>query len=336
MTTFSAAAPIRCGIAGAGPQGLFHLARLSLHESFQPLCVYDPAETLLRSVEGRIPHTCSDERGLVEDPGIELVFLTAQVPDRSRLACALLTAGKHVVLDAPLGRDLPEANAIFAAARESGRTLAVLPPRRWDGEFRTALAVVQSGTLGRLRSARHISRQFAVPVPLSASAGSVEQPTCAGEEDVLSRFGPHDVDQLLQIAGAPMRVYCRQDSAISSGENGAVGEYQLLFEFEGGATAHLERSLSSRAPLQTGWILEGEQGGYTHSRCYRATADGELVETPVEPQATDPDAFYVGLAQHLRHAAPLPASVEEARLVTAVLEAARESARRGEWREIGL
>ena len=68
---------------------------------------------------------------------------------------------------------------------------------------------------------------------------------------------------------------------------GGIG-FQYLIEFAEGVSGLIDLSLGALGQHTTGWLIEGTAGGYApHSR-FRVVADGEVVETPLEPIGTQP------------------------------------------------
>ena len=75
-------------------------------------------------------------------------------------ARAAFAAGKHVLIEKPLARTLPEADELVAAAVAADRVLMVAEQFHFMPAFRRVKAVVDSGRLGELRELHLIARGF--------------------------------------------------------------------------------------------------------------------------------------------------------------------------------
>ena len=119
---------------------------------------------LIRNVEGlelRAVSTSSPEKvprdlpvlsheAMIADPSIELVVIASPNRFHFPLAQAALLAGKHVVVDKPFTITTAEADELIALAGRERRLLTVFQNRRWDGDFLTVQALLQSGRLGQV------------------------------------------------------------------------------------------------------------------------------------------------------------------------------------------
>lgn len=306
-------APLWIGLAGLTRPALHDAQQFALQADCRIEAVCDfcaPATAFRYPLNGE---PCVTWRELLADPAIELVVLHAPLAERGGAIREALEAGKRVACESPICTRTDEARELAALAARKGLTLSAIAGWRWDGDFRTALAAVESGKLGTVRSARIVSRQYA-PESLG------------GPGEIWAGLASRYVDQLLQlVTGSPQRVWARRETDDAGRETG----FQMAVESANGATGFLDVSLTSLARIQTGWLLEGTAGGYLpHSR-FRVTAEGEVVETPLEPLCTAPEGYYAALVKHLREGVPCPAPAAEEVRVVEVLEAARMAAREG-------
>lgn len=90
---------------------------------------------------------------LIADPEVDVVDICVPTPDHAEIACAALTAGKHVFCEKPLCRDAAQVRRIAAAAKKAKGFFNVgLCVRAWP-EYRHALEYYRSGKAGKMRSA---------------------------------------------------------------------------------------------------------------------------------------------------------------------------------------
>src|SRR5205085_10869830 len=97
-------------------------------------------------------------------PGVEIVsdasrlwhrassldVVVVATPNRTHVPLAMeaLHAGLHVVVDKPLAPTAAEGRRLVQEAARCGRMLTVFQNRRWDGDFLTLRALLDTGTLG--------------------------------------------------------------------------------------------------------------------------------------------------------------------------------------------
>jgi predicted dehydrogenase len=112
------------------------------------------------------------------------------------------------------------------------------------------------------------------------------------------------------------------DHRVDSADDGFVA----LFRFPSGLRAQVEVNRRAPVTLQTGWILVGDIGSYVAGARYCVTDDGEIVDIPLPRYAGNADELYTAVMSHIRHGAPNPVPVEQARQTIAVIETAFRNA----------
>jgi scyllo-inositol 2-dehydrogenase (NADP+) len=199
-STIDSANLINVGLLGYGLGGrVFHASLISAEPRLKLAAV---ASSRRDEILKRYPHVAvhdSAER-LIADPTIELIVVATPDTTHAPLARAALEAGKHVVVDKPIAMNAAEARALVALARERKRVLSVFHNRRWDGDFRTARAVAQSGRLGDIKFAALCWDRFR-PVLAQGWREQSRDPWGA-----VLNLGPHLVDQALLLFGRPVSI----------------------------------------------------------------------------------------------------------------------------------
>ena len=185
---------IRVGIAGYGTGGAaFHGPVVRAVEGLELVAVST-------SNPDRVPagirrHDSAEP--LVADPEIDLVVVAAPHPAHFPLAAAALAAGKHVVVEKPFTVTSAEAWTLRDLAARSGRLVIPFHNRRWDGDFLTVKALIESGRLGDvLLYEAHWDR-----FRLDRRPGWKDQP--GPSSGLLYDLGPHLIDQALLLFGRP-------------------------------------------------------------------------------------------------------------------------------------
>ena len=289
-----------------------------------------------------------DELLAVSD--VELVVVASPNLSHVPVGIQALAAGRHVVVDKPIGTSIPEAERLIEAADTSGRILSVYQNRRWDGDFLTVRRLIDSGTLGPIDS---LESRFEIRVPVAE----------AWREDVEQGGGPHRdlgahlVDQTLLLFGAAERVYAQMDSrrpgtgiddSVFVAIEHAGGVRSLLwtsliassgrprFRVRGLAAEYVKderdqqeaRLLAGRRPRDTGF---GDDAREDWGQLY--TPDSP--PTPVPSERGDYSRFYELFRDAARGDGAAPVDPTDSVRGLRVLEAAERSARSGTVVQVG-
>ncbi len=88
---------------------------------------------------------------LVADPQVDVVYIAAPASEHRTLGLLAIAAGKHVLIEKPLGMDATEARELVAAARAAG---VLLMEAMWSRYFPQASVIrdlIADGALGEVR-----------------------------------------------------------------------------------------------------------------------------------------------------------------------------------------
>ena len=132
---------IRCGIVGYGPVfnwGHMHGRWLQAVPEMELAAICDRDADCAAKAARDFPGVAvrRDLAEMLARDGLDLVTIVTPHNTHARLAVECLQAGKHVVVEKPMCVTIAEADAMVAAARQAGRTLAVYHNRRHDGNVR--------------------------------------------------------------------------------------------------------------------------------------------------------------------------------------------------------
>src|SRR5437773_904455 len=72
-----------------------------------------------------IPRLYPDHRGLIEDPDVDAIAISAPYALQGEIARECLAAGKSVFMEKPIAISVHQANAIVAAGKASGARLMI-------------------------------------------------------------------------------------------------------------------------------------------------------------------------------------------------------------------
>jgi scyllo-inositol 2-dehydrogenase (NADP+) len=143
----------------------------------------------------------ADFDALVAIDEIECIVIATPNDTHFDLARRTLEAGKHVVVDKPVTLSAADARALADLAAARGLLFAPFHNRRWDGDFITLRALIESGRLGRVTHFESHFDRFRPKVPQRWR----EETSRGG--GLLFDLGPHLIDQALALFGAPQTVF---------------------------------------------------------------------------------------------------------------------------------
>ena len=142
---------IKIGMIGAGVISGIHL------DSLQDICeaevsaITDLNEEILnrQAQEYNIPHKWTDYHKVLDDKGIELVYICVPHYLHCPIVVEAFEAGKHVVCEKPLSMTGKEADRMISAAKRANRKLFIAENHRFLPENIMARKLIKSGQIGR-------------------------------------------------------------------------------------------------------------------------------------------------------------------------------------------
>ncbi len=206
---------VRIGLVGIGFMGWIHYlaAKQLKNAELSAVCSRDKSKLSgdWRSIRGNFgpPGTMVDLSNLkryesleklLADPDIDLVDICNPTHLHPSTAIAALNAGKHVLVEKAIALTTEDADAMLAAAKQSGRLLMVAHVLPFFPEFQFAADAIRSGRHGKLLSA-HFRRIISKP-DWSAEIG-----------DASKTGGPavdlhiHDTHFIGLVCGVPKAVF---------------------------------------------------------------------------------------------------------------------------------
>jgi len=138
---------------------------------------------------------------LIELQDVDCIVIATPNDTHFDLARRALDAGKHVVVDKPVTLSGADTKTLADLAASHKLLFAPFHNRRWDGDFMTIRALIDSGRLGRVTHYESHFDRFRPKVPQrwreEASRGG----------GLLFDLGPHLIDQALALFGLPETIY---------------------------------------------------------------------------------------------------------------------------------
>lgn len=87
---------------------------------------------------------------ITADPDVDFVIIATPPNVRADIIAPLVAAGKHILLEKPIGRTAAESVEIVEICRDAGVMLGVVFQHRVRDASKAAAKLIQTGTLGRL------------------------------------------------------------------------------------------------------------------------------------------------------------------------------------------
>jgi predicted dehydrogenase len=329
---------VRFGLVGFGVGGrIFHAPLLASAENVELVGVVTRSPERRKELPDKV--TAFDTIADLAAAGAEAVAISTPAATHAELAREAIAAGLHVVVDKPFAMDAEAARTVVDAAREAGVLLSVYQNRRWDSDLLTVRKLIIEGTLGPVRRFESRFERWAPD----------RKPPAAGGGTLLD-FGSHLVDQSLLLHGPAVRVYAEMRG---SGE--LDDDFFVALHHVNGVESHLWGSWRQAAPGPrfrvsgaTGtYIVDGMDGQEALLKAGRSPAGlgerwgveaehnwGRLhhgeTSAPVRTERGRWDTFYPTFAHAVRGDAIVPVDPADAIRTMTVLDAARQSARKGE------
>lgn len=338
---------IRVGVLGYGLAGsAFHAPFIATTPGLRLSAIVTGNPERAAAAAERYPDAgvVGSAEDILDPTMVDLVVVATPNDSHVPLAARALESGLDVVVDKPLAPTAAQARRLGALAEDRGRLLTVYQNRRWDGDFRTARALIDDGTLGVVR--RFESRFEGWSPKAKGGWRESGDPALAG--GLLYDLGAHLVDQAVTLFGPVATVYAELDIR----REGVTAEDDafVALHHESGVRSHLWMSkvashlgprlrvLGSKAAFVTHG-LDGQEAMLRAGRApdgadWAVDAEGPHAEltrgTESEPVTLEPGdygSFYAEVERALRTGSAPPVTATEAAYVLDVLAAARRSAR---------
>ena len=149
---------IRVAIIGTGNISTAHMsAYLAFPKRCEivALCDIYPEKAVEKAKNYNIQvEIADDHRKLLSREDIDLVSICTPPFCHAEIAINFLKAGKNVIVEKPMAASLEECDQMLAAAKASGKTLAVIAQNRFKDPVMRLKAVLDSGKLGRVLHAQ--------------------------------------------------------------------------------------------------------------------------------------------------------------------------------------
>lgn len=264
---------MRVGIIGVGSMGQNH-ARVYA-DLAELVGVADIDRAAAKVTADRLGcRAFEDYRALLRSD-VEAISIASPTAAHVELATAALDAGKHILVEKPVGGDPAACERLAELARAQGLTFAAGFIERHNPVVAFARQGLAEGRFGRL-------------ITLASRRVSAF-PERVRDVGAILDLGIHDLDVMRYLVAQPPRsVYALGGSVAGEGHEDHVN---ILLDFEGGPTGFVEvnwltpMKVRQLALTCTGNFVElhySEQVAVISSSSFRAFEPGNLFEVPLE------------------------------------------------------
>jgi predicted dehydrogenase len=249
--------PIRLGILGCGSWGPQYIRALQGLQSVKLVVVADPIIERARKAatlsEGVL--VMSDIEEVCQMPDLDAVILATPTPTHHRLATLALAAGKHILVEKPIGLNLQEAQSMISTAETNDRLMMAGQIMRFMPGVAEVRKRLMAGVIGK--PLQVVERRYGA---FRADAGPDWWKKMDGF--LLLHLGSHSVDAIFWILGKnPEWAFAQGYARKIDPEYGAIDAYTMTIGLEGQVLAGLHHEATSGAAnLVYNLLLIGETG----------------------------------------------------------------------------
>lgn len=139
-------------LIGCGGIASQHLGALVRNDHVDRVFAADPDEAARQGLferYGIIKRLAADWRELIADDDVDVVDILTPHDSHREIAVAAMEAGKNVICEKPIARNVAEADEMIAAAERTGRRLFVALSQLDFPAVRRAGEIIEAGEIGR-------------------------------------------------------------------------------------------------------------------------------------------------------------------------------------------
>ncbi len=343
---------LQVGVLGCGPisQAAHFIGCRKAHNA-ELYAICDQAEDLVSRMtaihEPRVTYLDYDQ--MLADRQVEAVIVAIADQFHVEAARKAIAAGKHVLVEKPLGVSVEECEELQAQVRESGLVLQVGNMKRFDPGIAFARHFVQEemGQMLALKAwycdstYRYILTNNLQPIIVSSSKAKRPDgnPKADKNRYYLLTHGSHLVDTARFLGGEIKSLQARLVEKF-----GAYCWF-VAVEFADSSVGHLDLTVAVRMDWHEGFQVYGEYGsviGKTYNPWYLRSSDVECfsIHDGQYHRILGQDAHFYklqieGFADTILHKAPTRgADIEDGTAAIRALVAIARSVETGEWRRL--
>ena len=205
-----------------------------------------------------IPRRYAGYDALLADREVDAVYISTIHPHHARWAIAAARAGKHILVEKPIGMNAREASAMIEEARANDVFLMEAFMYRCHPQVRVLVELLRSGAIGKLHA---IKSMFGFEAASSPDSRLFNKGLGGGGILDVGCY-PASVSRLLAgvALGTPFADPLRVKACGIIGESGVDYHAAATVEFPGGVIAQIACAITCRLPVEVtaygskGWV----------------------------------------------------------------------------------
>jgi predicted dehydrogenase len=259
---------VRVGLIGTGFVADIHAAAARMVPDVELVAVASPTpgKAAHFARERGIPKAFEDYRELLKLKDLDLVTLALPNDLHAQAAVDAAAAGKHVVCEKPLCRNLEEADRMIEACRRAGVLMLYAEELCFAPKYVRAKGLVDEGALGTPFLVKQSEEHFG---PHSPWFWDVER----SGGGVLLDMGCHSIEFARWVFGKPnvKSVSATMGTYVHKGKTPGEDHSICVVEYEGGKVGVAENSWARQGGVDDRCEIYGS-GGFTRADLLRGSA----------------------------------------------------------------
>jgi len=267
---------VRICVVGCGRVGITHIEAIKNQPRYTSLAgIVEIRKSLAKEVAEKYDTRCfSSLKEALKDPDIDAVILALPNDFHAEATLHSAEAGKHILVEKPMARDLNEANDMIRAAEQKNVNLMVGQSFRYYDAIRKVKSLVESGEIGKVLNLGIIYTIFANK-EMRPSWWQSEEKTGGL---VYTCLGSHAIDFIQWIfEGRKVEYVCaagRSNVEYFEGED----ETNIILRFEDGASASCLLSINTE-PRFKKCLIVGDKGNISFE--FKENKEGLVGMAPI-------------------------------------------------------
>lgn len=242
---------LKTAILGYGRSGsTLHADPIEKLPEFDLTAVCDIDDEALKKAHDRFGcRLYKDYKEMLKKEELDLVVIVTRSDQHCDMVCDCLEAGKNVLVTKPWALNIKQAQKMIACAKKSGKMLLPWLPARWGCDLSRLKEIIAAGTIGKVFQIRRSEFSFGLRCDWQTKK------KCGG--GYLLNWGPHLIDQPLQLAGKPVKtVYGEMKQIINPGDVEDV--FFAVMKTEDDITVVSEFNIGAKK--LPNWMIQGDRG----------------------------------------------------------------------------
>ena len=252
--------PFKIGLIGTGGISRAHLPVYEqFPEKVKLTAVCDIIEEAAqeRARDANVDAIYTDYEKMLQEADIDAVDICTGHDTHAPIVIAAAEAGKHALVEKPMGNSMQECRDMIAAADKAGVTLMIAHMLRFSPSTQAVRQLLQDGEIGTIRAAR-------IDIMMNA-VGTLREGHWMLDGNAGGGIGMtntiHEVDLVRHLVGDVKRVNGVSRTVSPRLKNGAEDILCATLEFENGAVGTvLCLWCAARAPVSQQYTLFGDKG----------------------------------------------------------------------------